>query len=103
MRNVMLHAVVRGVPSPAGLARLVVAGHAFGMGRLAVRVEGPSGRLEAFADVHPRTHQWVAVFEDAGALRAAGVAAGARVRAVAADADDPDGCYSSAEARVEVD
>lgn len=101
MRNIMLHAVVRGEAGAAGgLARAVVAGHAFGLERVSVTVEGPDGGVEAEVPVDPRTHQWVAVFTDVDGLRRAGVVMGRKVRAVAADAADPAGCYSSTEAVV---
>lgn len=102
MRNIMLHAVLRGEADGRGaLARLVVAGHAFGVEQLVVTVEGPAGRARTMAFVHPRTHQWAAVFEDGSELAAAGIVAGVKVRAVVADADAPQECFSSAESRVD--
>lgn len=104
MRNIMLHAVVHGEAAAGGaLTRVLVAGHAFGLERLLVRVEGPRGTLEAVAFVHPRTHQWVAEFQDPQELARAGLAAGVKVRAVAADAADVEGCFSTTSAAVEVE
>ncbi|MFO0603940.1 MAG: hypothetical protein U0324_12240 [Polyangiales bacterium] len=104
MRNIMLHAAVHGEAAAGGaLVRVLVAGHAFGLERLVVRLEGPRGALAAMAFAHPRTHEWVAEFGDAQELARAGVAAGVRVRAVAADAGDEAGCFSTTTAVVEAD
>ncbi len=104
MRNIMLHAVVMGeLDASRALERVIVAGHAFGLHALRVRLEGPRGALTEDTGVHPRTHQWVVSFTDREALREAGIEPGVRVRAVAADLTDLEGCYSSAQARVEVD
>lgn len=101
MRNIMLHAVLRGDADGHGaLAHLVVVGHAYGLEQLMVTVEGPVGRVRTMAFVHPRTHQWAAVFDDGVGLAEAGVAFGVKVRAVVADADAPQECFSSVEARV---
>lgn len=104
MRNIVLHGVVRGETDAAGsLARVLVAGHAFGLDMLLVRLEGPRGTLEAAVGALPRTHQWVARFDDVAELREAGVAVGVKVRVVAADLGDPTGCYSATESRVELE
>jgi hypothetical protein len=102
MRNIVLHGVVRGEVDAAGaLAKVFVAGHAFGLATLLIRVEGPRGTLETAAGANPRTHQWLARFDDADGLRDAGFALGVKVRVVAADLSDPDGCYSSSTSTVE--
>jgi hypothetical protein len=104
MRNIVLHAVVRGEADAKGdLARVLVAGHAFGLDLLLVRLEGPTGAVETAVGAMPRTHQWVARFDDLDALNTAGIDVAAKVRVVAADLDDPTGCYSAAETRVEVE
>jgi hypothetical protein len=91
MRNILLHGVVHTARSPAGaLDHVVVAGHAFGLARVAVSL----GDLRATVAVDARTHEWEVQFEDVGAC---GLRAGERVRVVAADPDDPLGCYSSCE------
>lgn len=102
MRNIMLHGVVRGEVDGAGaLAKVFVAGHAFGLDTLLIRIEGPRGALETAVGTHPRTHQWIARFDDAEGLRDAGLALGVKARVVAADLADPDGCYSSSTSAVE--
>lgn len=104
MRNIMLHAAVRGENDAAGaLAKVFVAGHAFGLDTLLIRIEGPGGALETAVGAHPRTHQWLARFDDVEGLRTAGLALGVKVRAVAADLADPDGCYSSTTSTVEAE
>ncbi len=104
MRNIVLHAVVRGETDARGdLVKVFVAGHAFGLDTLLVRLEGPVGAIETAVGAMPRTHQWVARFNDRDALREAGVGLAAKVRVVAADIDDPDGCFSTTEARVETE
>ena len=100
----MLHAVVHGEAAAGGaLTRALVAGHAFGLERLVVRLEGPRETLAALAFVHPNTHQWVAEFQDPQELARAGIAAGTRVRVVAADAADEAGCFSTTSVAVELE
>ena len=102
MRNIMLHGAVRGeVDGTGALATVFVAGHAFGLDTLRIRIEGPRGTVETAVGVHPRAHQWLARFDDADGLRDAGFALGVKVRVVAADLSDPDGCYSSSTSTVE--
>ncbi len=91
MRNILLHGVVHASRSPSGaLDHVVVAGHAFGLARVAVSV----GDLRATVEVDARTHEWEAHFEQ---VETYGLRAGERARVVAADPDDPLGCYSSCE------
>jgi citrate lyase beta subunit len=102
MRNILLHTAVHGETAADGaLIRVRVLGHAFGLQRLVVTLEGPRGGIAVPTIVHPRTFEWVAEFHDAEALRRAGVGVGVRVRVVAADMDDEAGCFSSTTAVVE--
>lgn len=104
MRNIVLHAVVRGETDGGGdLARVLVAGHAFGLDLLLIRLEGPRGAVETAVGAMPRTHQWVARFDDVEALREAGIDVAVKVRVVAADLQDPSGCFSTTQARVELE
>jgi hypothetical protein len=99
MRNIVLHDVLRvDLDAADTLVRVVAEGLAFDVSRLLVSLHGASGRVEML--VLARANEWIAVFDDRHALDAAGIVLGERVRAVAADLDDPQGCYSSCESRL---
>lgn len=95
MRNIVLHRVTPDVHAPTGiLGRVIVVGHAFGLRQILVRIEGPTGAMEASGDVDD-SHHWVVEFDDPDGFARAGIAVGSRLRILAADPADRDGCYSA--------
>jgi hypothetical protein len=103
MRNIVVHQVVRARGEANRIELLVVRGVAFGLKQLEVSVRGDRGtpaklRVETAAD-----GGFHASFDNGTALRDAGCVCGATLHARVADANDPEGCYSSIEARLVCD
>jgi hypothetical protein len=100
MRNIVVHQVVQARGEANRIELLVVRGVAFGLKQLEVSVRGDRGsptkvRVETAPDGEFR-----ATFDNGTALRDAGCVCGATVHARVADANDPEGCYSSIETRL---
>jgi hypothetical protein len=101
MRNIVVHPVVRGVRSGAGLESVHVEGHAFGLERVEVRLSADDATCKTVVSVGPTSH-WTAHFSRARDGVLVTWSEKAELKVVAADPDDPSGCYASLEARVQL-
>lgn len=102
MRNIVVHQIVRGLGSGDVVERVLVRGIAFGLTRLQISLRGKGTRalqvVQAASD-----GSWHAWFDASNGLVAAQCACGGLVKAEAADASDPEGCYSSIETQLVCD
>jgi hypothetical protein len=99
VRNIIVHTVVRTARGARGVETVHVEGHAFGLERVRVSIVVGAEARATDVDVDAASH-WVAHFSEARDRFPASWVIGTEARIVAADPDDPDGCYSSIQAKL---
>src|SRR4051794_32961850 len=100
MRNILVDTTIHGIQVRGVLETVVVRGHGFGVEALLVSIVLSGDTHQQRVEIDPRGH-WLARFEHSRGEIPDGCEIGMVIGARAADAADPDGCYSTVEARID--